>query len=235
MTAAAPPGPAARHFLPFAVLDRALDSVFGPAGNPLRHLGALGFYFFWIAVASGLYLYVFFDTGVDGAYRSVERLTREQWYAGGVMRSLHRYSSDAFLAAVGLHFLKELAGRRFSGFRWFSWVSGVPLVPLALASGIVGYWLVWDELAQFVAVATADWFGALPALGGALTRNFIAPEAVSDRFFTLLVFLHVGIPLALLAGMFVHVQRVNYADIAPARGLAGGTLAALLALSVASP
>lgn len=235
MTHAAPHKPIACGFQPFAALDRALDSVFGAAGNPLRHLGALGFHFFWIAVASGLYLYLFFEPSVEGAYRSVERLTHEQWYAGGVMRSLHRYSSDAFIAVVALHLVRELFARRFTGFRWFSWTSGVPLVPLALASGVVGYWLVWDEVAQFVALATADWFGALPGLGDALVRNFIAPEAVSDRFFSLLAFLHVGFPLALLAGMFVHVQRVNYADLVPARGLAWGTLAALLALSVASP
>jgi coenzyme F420-reducing hydrogenase delta subunit/ferredoxin len=218
-----------------AALDRAFDRVFGAAANPLRHLGALGFFLFWVVVASGVYLYLFFDIGPDGPYRSVERLTHAQWYAGGVMRSLHRYASDALVAVAGLHWVKELAQRHYGGFRWFSWTSGVVLVPLVLACGIVGYWLVWDERAQFIAIATADWFGALPGLDGSLVRNFIAPEALSDRFFVLLAFLHIGLSLALLGALFVHVQRLNYADLAPARGLAWGMFAALLALSLARP
>ena len=58
-------------------------------------------YFFWIVVVSSIYLFIFFDTSVVGAYESVERLTHRQWYAGGVMRSLHRYASDALVVAFG--------------------------------------------------------------------------------------------------------------------------------------
>ncbi|MGH6719668.1 MAG: hypothetical protein ACREER_10150, partial [Alphaproteobacteria bacterium] len=71
-----------------------MTALVGERWNPLAQLGALGFFLFWIVVVSGVYLYVFFDTSVAGAFRSVEALTREQWYAGGVMRSLHRYASD---------------------------------------------------------------------------------------------------------------------------------------------
>lgn len=215
-------------------VGRAFDRVFAGA-NPWHHLGALGFYFFWIATVTGIYLYIFFDTSVDGAWRSVDALTRSQWVAGGVMRSLHRYASDAMVVAVALHLVKELASGRFSGFRWFSWFSGVPLLWLLFASGVVGYWLVWDELAQFVAIAVAEWFDALPLFSDPLVRNFVEPGAVNDRLFTLLVFLHIGVPLALLAGMFVHIQRVNYADVTPPRGLALGTLGALIVLSLAAP
>ena len=217
-----------------SAVERGFDRAFAGA-NPWRHLGALGFFFFWIATASGIYLYIFFDTSVDGAYRSVEALTRDQWYAGGVMRSLHRYASDAMVVAVALHLVKELALGRYAGFRWFSWLSGLPLLWLLFASGVVGYWLVWDELAQFVAIAVAEWFDALPLFSEPLARNFVAPEGVNDRLFTLLVFLHIGVPLALLAGMFVHIQRVNYADVTPPRALAWGTFAALLALSAIAP
>ena len=217
-----------------AVVERAFDRAFARA-NPWRHLGALGFFFFWIATATGIYLYIFFDTSVDGAYRSVDALTRDQWYAGGVMRSLHRYASGAMVVAVVLHLMKELVAGRFAGFRWFSWLSGVPLLWLLSASGVVGYWLVWDELAQFVAIALAEWLDALPLFSDPLVRNFAMPEGVNDRLFTLLVFLHVGVPLALLAGMFVHIQRVNFAGVTPPRALAWGTFAALLALSAIAP
>jgi coenzyme F420-reducing hydrogenase delta subunit/quinol-cytochrome oxidoreductase complex cytochrome b subunit len=178
---------------------------------------------------------VFFDTSVEGAYRSVEALTHEQRYAGGVMRSLHRYASDAFVVVIALHLIKEFLHRRYAGFRWFSWLTGVPLLWFLLASGIGGYWLVWDELAQFIAVATTEWLDWLSLFGEPLARNFLTADSVSSRFFTLLIFLHIGIPLALLLGMFIHVQRVSQPDTNPARALGWGTFAALLALSLIAP
>jgi len=236
------PEPAARNAVAPALcgaalraIERAFDRMFGAQANPWRHLGALSFFLFWIVVASGIYVYAFFDPSAAGAFRSVEALAREQPYMGGVARSLHRYASDAFALTVVLHLVRELALGHFRGFRWFSWLSGVPLIWLMIASGVGGYWLVWDELAQFVAIATTEWLDWLPAFGEPLVRNFVAPEAVTDRLFTLLMFLHIGIPLLLLAGMFVHIQRVNYADVGPARALASGTVIALVALSVAKP
>ena len=57
---------------------------------------------FWVVVASGFYCYAFYDTGVDKTFASVERLTHVQWYAGGIMRSLHRYAADVLVIALGL-------------------------------------------------------------------------------------------------------------------------------------
>jgi NAD-dependent dihydropyrimidine dehydrogenase PreA subunit len=216
-------------------VETTFDRWFGPSLNPWRHLGALGFFLFWIVAASGIYVYVLFDTSVSGAYRSVEYMTREQWYAAGLMRSLHRYASDAFVVVMLLHLAQEWIRGHAKGFRWFSWVTGVLLIWLAYASGIGGYWLVWDELAQFSLIATTEWLDWLPIFGDPLTRNFLAPESVGDRFFSLLIFLHIGIPLALLAGMWIHIQRISRPVTNPPRLLAWGTLATLVALSLAYP
>jgi coenzyme F420-reducing hydrogenase delta subunit/ferredoxin len=217
------------------VVEAVFDRAFGARDNPLRHLGALGFYFFWVMAVSGIYLYAFYDTGVSEAYNSVERLTRDQWYLGGVMRSLHRYAADAFVLVMLLHLAKETILAHYRSFRWFSWLTGVPALWLAYASGIGGYWLVWDEVALFSVTATTEWFDWLPLFGEPLARNFLTPAAVNDRFFSLLSFLHIGIPLLLLLAMWVHIQRVSLADIAPPRRLGWGTLAALTALSLARP
>ena len=213
-------------------IERPLRSVFGTT-NPGYHLGALAFFLFWIIAVTGIYVYAFFDTSVEGAYASVQRLTIEQWYVGGVMRSLHRYASDAFVVVMLLHLGRELLSGHFRGFRWFSWISGVPLIWLAYASGIGGYWLVWDQLAQFSIVATAEWLNWLPIGAGVIVRNFIG--TVSDRFFSLLIFLHIGIPLLLLLGMWVHIQRISKAKTFPPRMLALGMLATLTFAALLRP
>ncbi len=216
-------------------LEKLFDAAFGAAVNPLYHLGALTFFFFWIVLASGIYLYLFFETSTAGAFRSVEYLTHEQWYAGGVMRSLHRYASDAMVVTMLLHLLREFALDRFRGFRWFSWVTGVPLLWLVFISGVNGYWLVWDRLAQYVAVATTEWLDWLGVFGQPIARNFLDQSTVSDRFFTLLVFLHIGVPLFLLAFSWLHVTRISRPRTAPPRALVLGSTLALVALSLAQP
>jgi len=215
--------------------EHGLDRVCGVDDNPLRQLGGLGFYLFWLIAVTGGYLYIFYDTSVDGAHASVEALTHGQWWAGGVMRSLHRYASDVFVAVIVLHLVRELMLGRFRGFRWYSWVSGVPTLWLAVAAGVIGYWMVWDTIALFVATATAEWFGALPGFGPALVRNFISEGAVSDRFFSLVVFLHIGLPLVLLFTMWAHVQRLTRPQTGASRAVALWSLAAMLVLSLAKP
>ena len=219
----------------FNQLDDLFSKAFTPQWNPMYQLGALSFFYFWIVAVTGVYLFIFFETSISGAYGSIEYITREQWYIGGVMRSFHRYASAAMGVCVTLHLLREFAMDRYSGVRWFSWVSGIPLLWLLFASAIGGYWLVWDQQAQYIAQLTAQWFDWLPIMVDPMASNFLNESSLSDRFFSLLVFLHIGIPLALLLGMFIHIKRITGARTNPARGLAAGTLGAMLVVSLWHP
>jgi len=199
-----------------------VKAVLSSVADPIRHLGALGYWLFWLLAASGVYLYIRFDTSLTGAYDSIGEL---EWWFGGVLRSVHRYAADAFVVVALLHIVKEIIQKHYAGFRAFSWISGVPLVWLLYASGIVGYWLVWDTRSQFSFLATLEWFGlGTESSGGPL-----------DRLFSLFVFLHVGLPLALLAGMWVHVQRLGRPETAPPRALGFGLAAALVVLAAIRP
>jgi ferredoxin/coenzyme F420-reducing hydrogenase delta subunit len=213
--------------------DRALDRLCGMAGNPLRQLGALAMLCFWISAGSGAYLYIYFDTAAVGALRSVQAL--QQHPLNGLVHSLHRYSSFAFLATMLLHLAYEWIKGRYRGFRWFSWLTGVPLIWLAVACGMVGYWLVADTRAQFVAAGLGEWLGAVPGVGASLMRNFITEAAISDRLFSLLVFLHIGVGLLLLLGVWVHLARLVRPCTQPQRRVAACFALALLALCVLLP
>lgn len=215
--------------------DRFLDYAFGSRDNPFHSLGGLGFYLYWIIAVSGIYVFAFFDTGLTEAYDSIEAMTHVQWWLGGIMRSLHRYASDGLILVIGLHITREFAFDRYRGTRWYSWVLGVPTVSLAFAAGITGYWLVWDRFAQYVAETTAELLDWLPIFGSPIARNFLAPSYVDDRFFTLMLFIHIALPLVMLFIMWFHVNRVNQPRINPPRNLAIATLVLLIALSLVYP
>ena len=187
----------------------------------MRHLGALCFGLFWLLAASGVYLYARFDTSAAGAYDSISEL---EWWLGGVLRSAHRYAADVFVVVTLLHLGREAWLGKFRGFRAFTWITGVPLLWLLYASGLIGYWLVWDARSQFSFLATLEWLGVAAGAGEA-----------PDRLFSLFVFLHLGLPLALLAGMWVHVQRLARPKTVAPRALVLGFGAMLLALAALRP
>ena len=219
----------------FLRLESGLNGVFGPALNPLYYLGAITYWMFWIIVVSGFYIYAFYDTGVQDAFNSVERITHGQWYLGGIMRSLHRYASDGMILAAVLHMLRNFFFDRYRNFRWFSWYTGVMVLWLIYIAGINGYWLVWDKLAQFVAVASAEWLDALPIFSVPLARNFLEQGSVNDRFFSLLSFIHLGVPLGAFALIWVHTQRVPQAKTSPPRALKTGLVLSMIALALVKP
>ena len=217
-------------------VEHGLDACCGSALNPLRQLGAIGFLCFWLLALSGIVLYAVLDTSADGAYRSIDLLSRQPWYLGGWLRSLHRYAADAFVISMLAHLLREWLHGRYRGFRRFTWLTGVPLPLLVFVCAIGGFWLNWDRLGQFSAIASAEWLDALPLFGSPLTRNFISVTSVSDRLFSLFVFIHLGVPLLLVFGLWFHIQRISRAAVfPPVRVAAPVTLALLLALALPVP
>lgn len=197
---------------PWRCLEQGFDRAFGAPLNPLRRLGALAFLAFWLLALSGVWLYAELDTSASGAYASIDRLSAAPWSPGGLMRSLHRYAADAFVVFTALHLLREGLARRWRHFRRFSWLTGCALLPLVAVSAVGGFWLNWDRLGQFSAIATAEWLDALPLLAGPLARNFLHNAAVSDRLFSLFVFVHLGVALLLVFALWFHIQRITRAS-----------------------
>ncbi len=216
-------------------VEACFDHAFGFSWNPLRQLGTLAFFFFWIVAITGLYLYIQFETAVSGAYDSVEYMTNQQWYFSGVMRSLHRYASDAMILVAVMHLTREFLRDRYRDVRWYAWFTGVIILWFVYTSGISGYWLVWDQLAQYVAINFMEWLDWLGIFGDSIANNFLTRGSLTDRFFSLLVFIHIFVALILLFLMWVHLLRVSRAKYNPPRGLALGSFLMMLVLSLIWP
>ena len=91
----------------FMRVEALFNRAFGDRLNPYYHLGSLTFFLFWIVAGTGLYLFAFFDTSVTGAYQSVEGLTHRQWFLGGIVRSVHRYATDAMVVIMVIQMVKK--------------------------------------------------------------------------------------------------------------------------------
>ncbi|HAM56055.1 MAG TPA: hypothetical protein DCQ64_11875, partial [Candidatus Rokubacteria bacterium] len=132
-----------------------LDRLVSAPLNPLYHSGTIAVFSLAVALVTGIYLFLFYRVGTDAAHQSIEGIMAHPLGIGSLMRSLHRYSSDAAMLAAALHGLKMFLNDRSWGARWIGWVTGLTLLALVWVTGATGYWLVWDTQAQVLSVTSA--------------------------------------------------------------------------------
>jgi ferredoxin/coenzyme F420-reducing hydrogenase delta subunit len=216
---------------PWLAADRALGRVLPTELNPLALTGALAFLTFVVAVGSGVPLLFWYSPSSTHAHSSLAELDA----LGRVVRSLHRYSSDGCLLFTALHALRLLVARRSTGARWLAWVTGAALVGLLWFVGWLGYWLVWDERGRQVALGSARLVDALPIFSEPLSMSFVTDDAVRPLLFFVVFFLHMLLPLAMGALLWIHLARLQRPRWWPARRLMVWALGSMLVLSVALP
>jgi quinol-cytochrome oxidoreductase complex cytochrome b subunit/coenzyme F420-reducing hydrogenase delta subunit len=216
-------------------VETLLDRMVSAPLNPLYHTGTIAIFSLAVALVTGIYLFLFYRVGTDAAHRSIEEIMAQPWGVGALMRSLHRYASDAAIVAAALHGLKMFLNDRFWGPRWIGWVSGLTLLGLVWVTSATGYWLVWDMQAQVLSVTVAKLLDVLPVFGEPLVRTFLDAGRIQNFLFFLVLFIHITIPLLLGAAYWLHVMRLSRARFMPPRIVLSVTGAALLIASLLRP
>jgi coenzyme F420-reducing hydrogenase delta subunit/quinol-cytochrome oxidoreductase complex cytochrome b subunit len=213
------------------LVDRLVSSPL----NPLYHTGTIAIFSLAVATITGIYLFIFYRVGTDAAHRSIEGIMAHPLWIGALMRSLHRYSSDAAILAAFLHGGKMLLNDRFWGARWIGWVTGLALLALVWITGATGYWLVWDMQAQWLSISTARFLDFLPIFGEPLARTFLPGTQIQNFLFFIVLFIHITIPLLLGLVFWLHVVRLARARFFPPRLVLLVTSVALIATSLGRP
>jgi hypothetical protein len=212
-----------------------LNKMFSPNLNPMYLLGATNFFLFWILLATGIYIFLFFDMAPAGAYDAAQSLSIDQKYYGGIFRSMHRYAADLLIITITLHMLHVIFMDRFRRTRSLAWYIGVAMVPVIWLAGLTGYFLVWDQKAQVLTLYIAQAFDLLGLSAEPVVRNFLYNESVSRMLFFLMTFTHIMIPAIILIGAWVHCIRVSRPLIGPPKELAIPIMIYLVVLSVLQP
>ena len=213
-------------------VDRLFDGVYGSRYNPLYRTGTLSALFLTVALVTGVYLLFVYEIGRP--YESVAAIQRDV-LVGRWIRALHRYASDAALLAAALHVVRLLVQGKTWGPRTLAWVTGVGLAGMMLLSAITGFVLVWDAFGQKLAVAGARMLRLVPLFVEPPDRAFVGDRAATSQFFFMNLFLHVAVPLGMIAFLWLHTARLARAAWFPERRIVWGSLAAVVALSIAWP
>lgn len=213
-------------------LDAAATRAYGWRWNPLHQSGTIAVAMLLALLATGIYLVFVYRVGDPSA--SVQRIATDAWL-GGWIRSLHRYTSDLFIFAAAVHFLRIFAQARSWGPRRLAWVSGLMLLGAGLVCAWTGFVMAWDSFGERLAREGARLLDVLPVLSEPLSRLFAGDRPLPSAFFFVNLFVHIGLPLAMGALLWLHVSRVARPVLLPPRRITWTILAVLTLAAIVLP
>jgi ubiquinol-cytochrome c reductase cytochrome b subunit len=189
-------------------------------------LGEIALYAFIVLIGTGIFLTFFYEPGdtqvvyhgsyallygqqMSEAYRSVLNLSTTV-PAGLLMRQVHHWAADVFVAAIVLHLIRIFFTGAYRKPRDFNYYIGLLLLMLAILEGFAGYSLVDDLLSGMgLAIAYAVAL-SIPFIGAQLAYLvFDGPFPGSSSFLPRLEIVHVLlIPAALTVLITVHLAMI---------------------------
>lgn len=173
------------------------------------YFGGLCLFLFFIQVATGLLLLLYYVPSVDAAHESI-RFIMSQVKFGWLIRSVHSWTANILIGVIFVHMFSTFFLKAYRPPRELTWVSGVILLFIFLTFGFSGYLLPWNELAFFATRVGTDIAGTIPFVGQALKEFLLGGPEVSGATLTRFFWLHVAVlPSLALALIGLHVLLVQ--------------------------
>ncbi len=141
-----------------------LDERLPPGTGWWFTLGSVLLCLLALQVVTGVALMLYYAPTPDHAHESVRFITT-RLPLGRVVRGLHYFGASFLVVGVGLHLLRVVVFGSFKPPRELTWLTGVALLGLVLASALTGYLLPWDQRAYWATQVEAH-RALLAALGG---------------------------------------------------------------------
>nr|QFX74504.1 cytochrome b [Isotomurus maculatus] len=162
-------------------------------------------------ILTGLLLAMHYTADVSLAFNSVTHISRDVNY-GWLLRVIHANGASFFFICLYAHVGR---GMYYSSYFYFyTWMVGVLILFLVMATAFMGYVLVWGQMSFWAATVITNLLSAIPYLGNMLVQwiwgGFAVDNATLTRFFTfhfVLPFIIAGLTMVHL--LFLHQTGSN--------------------------
>nr|YP_010693137.1 cytochrome b [Zeugodacus atrifacies]WCB98344.1 cytochrome b [Zeugodacus atrifacies] len=155
-----------------------------------------------IQILTGLFLAMHYTADINLAFNSVNHICRDVNY-GWLLRTLHANGASFFFVCIYLHVGRGI----YYGSYLFTptWLVGVLILFLVMATAFMGYVLPWGQMSFWGATVITNLLSAIPYLGIDLVQwvwgGFAVDNATLTRFFTF----HFILPFIVLAMTLIHL------------------------------
>ena len=157
-----------------------------------------------LQIVTGIVLVMHYTPHADMAFASVEHIMRNV-NGGHMLRYMHMNGASLFFVAVYAHIARGLYYGSYKEPREITWIIGILIYILMMATAFMGYVLPWGQMSFWGATVITGLFGAIPFVGDSLLVWLQGGPAVGNatlqRFFSL----HYLMPFIILGLSMVHI------------------------------
>lgn len=169
-----------------------------------------------IQILSGILLSSHYNSRVNLAFERISHIRREVNY-GYIMRFLHINGARLFFILAFIHIRR---GVNQSSFKYkYTWVSGVVIILILIATAFLGYVLPWGQMSFWGATVITNLLSAIPIVGEGIVKwlwgGFSIGMATLNRFFSL----HFLLPFILRAIVLMHLASLHQTGSNQPRGV----------------
>nr|QIV24625.1 cytochrome b [Papunya picta] len=155
-----------------------------------------------IQIITGLFLAMHYCPNIDYSFNSVIHICRNVNY-GWLIRTLHANGASMFFICLYIHIGR---GIYYSSYTLKeTWLIGVTIFFLVMATAFLGYVLPWGQMSFWGATVITNLVSAIPYLGTSIVQwiwgGFAVDNATLTRFFAL----HFMLPFIITALVIVHL------------------------------
>ena len=163
-----------------------------------------------VQIITGVVLAMHYQAHVDLAFRSVEFIMRDVNY-GWLLRYIHANGASMFFLAVYIHMFRGIYYGSYKAPREVLWILGVIIYLLMMATGFMGYVLVWGQMSFWAATVITTLFSAIPGVGETIVTwlwgGYAVGQPTLNRFFSL----HYLLPFVIAGVVVLHVWALHVA------------------------
>nr|UMB89184.1 cytochrome b [Coptodryas elegans] len=185
------------------MLDSSLINLPAPLNiSSMWNFGSLLSLCLMIQIMTGIFLAMHYCPNIDLAFNSVAHICRDVNY-GWLLRTLHANGASFFFICLYIHIGR---GMYYSSYNLKeTWMSGVTIFFLVMATAFLGYVLPWGQMSFWGATVITNLVSAIPYLGNFIVQwiwgGFAVDNATLTRFFTL----HFMLPFIVSAMVITHL------------------------------
>nr|APX40081.1 cytochrome b [Orestia punctipennis] len=185
------------------IIDHALITLPTPSNiSYMWNFGSLLGLCLIIQIMSGVFLAMHYCPNVELAFNSVIHICRDVNY-GWLLRTFHANGASFFFICLYIHIGR---GIYYSSYNMIeTWLIGVTIFFLVMATAFLGYVLPWGQMSFWGATVITNLVSAIPSLGVKIVQwiwgGFAVDNATLTRFFTF----HFILPFIILALMIIHL------------------------------
>jgi ubiquinol-cytochrome c reductase cytochrome b subunit len=155
-----------------------------------------------LMIVTGVILAMHYNVG-DG-FASVEHIMRDV-NGGWALRYIHANGASLFFVAVYIHIFRGLYYGSYKAPREITWVVGVIIFLLMMATAFMGYTLPQGQMSLHGTSVITGLFGTIPLVGPGIKDWLLGGSAVSDASYNRFFALHFLLPFVIAAMVAVHI------------------------------